>query len=113
MPRINDDSQVTSEASYRGRSDIVLVSVSTDTLINELSRRGYAVQPKDDRPETAPQSEPNETPEMDWLQVGNFLQRADEAYTSALSATLTRAAVWQLYLLLEPPSVRERRRSQT
>jgi hypothetical protein len=50
-----------------------------------------------------------------WLEVHRLLQQADRAGNLdqwSLMATFTRAAVWQLYELLEPPSARNIRQHQ-
>lgn len=80
-------------------------------LFVECARRGWTVYTTTSKV-TPPESERNTAPEEKWLDVWRDLQRAT---TSHESDSLDEAAGWiidaitGLYLLLEPPSVRQRR----
>lgn len=86
-----------------------------EQLFAELRRRGFGIVPHEgdaiNRPHVQVSSERNSEPEEKWLAVWSHLNQHQPGDRSSTAQADLHLAIQKLYLLLEPPSVRERRTS--
>jgi len=92
---------------------------TNEQLFAELRRRGWQIgiedksvlHPKTVRIQSSPQGDRNTEPEEKWLSVWSHLNQHQPGDRSSTAQADLHLAIQKLYLLLEPPSVRERRAS--
>jgi len=98
--------------------DEVLDHASDEELFAALRRRGFLITPYSSPTEvkwvevSKPPTERNTVPEERWLEVWRYLREAQTDDNTLDIAGNTWRAVVGLYELLEPPSVRERRKAE-